>query len=86
MFPSVFVLQSLGVFVDRRNNARVWGRQSAFWEYLWCLPQHWPFLLLTVTIHLQGQYAVLTACDEPKEMKDQLGHLVTRRATEKVLT
>lgn len=54
-------LYSLGVLTNKWNNVSVWGRQSAFWEYLWCLAQHCPFLLLTAPIHLQGQYAVLIA-------------------------
>lgn len=65
---SVFVLckflHLLGVSMNKWNN--VWGRPHAFWEYLCCLAQHCPFLLLTAPIHLQGQYSVLIAAIKPK--------------------
>ena len=69
----------LGVLMDKWNNVRVWGRQSAFWEYLWCLAQHYPFLLLTAPIHPQGQYAVLTAAMNQKRWEISSGSSHTEK-------
>lgn len=76
-FPSVSVLSlnlhSLGVLMNKWNNVRVWGRQSTFWEYLWCLAQHCSFLLLTAPIHPQGQYAVLVAATNQRRWEISSG-------------
>lgn len=69
----------LGVLMDKWNNVRVWGRQSAFWEYLWCLAQHCPFLLLTASIHPQGQYTVLTAAMNQKRWEISSGSSHTEK-------
>jgi len=66
-------LCSLGVLMNKWNNVRVLGRQIAFWEYLWCLAQHCPFLLLTAPIHAQGQYAVLVAAMNQRRWEISLG-------------
>lgn len=84
VFVSSLNLHSLGVLMDKWNNVRVWGRQSAFWEYLWCLAQHWPFLLLTASIHPQGQYAVLIAATHQKRWEISSGNRHTRTTPQKM--
>lgn len=66
----------------------MWGRQSAFWEYLWCSAQHCPFLLLTAPIHLQGQYAVLiTAMDQRRwEISSDTRHTGRHRKCFDIMT